>query len=342
MDKYKYVQMAAFNDALEKLAFRIPTILGGITSAAKGAGEALSKVKGSKALDMASGSGGVGGVVGGIGGAGVEGYRGYQQAKEQGADQAGAIQAAIGRAGKGALVGGIGGAALGAGGGALASRSAKATELAGKATGGKWNPLGALSRTSKRQVHGLTGYADTQQLRAMKGGAYDAVTENIDAAKALGEAAKKGDPKAIAKAKKEYARTYKGQQAAQKAEDMGLHSIPGYAKSFAKNPLETIRAGVGAEWHTAPWYMKAGMIASPVASVGGEMLTPSEQGSPGRAERAGKELASEAMFAAAPLPIGAGMLAAKGLGHLGQLAGRGTDKGLAAGQRALSARGSNQ
>jgi hypothetical protein len=325
MDDYKRTTMLAFHDELEKTGAPLGSLIRGARSLLSGAGGRAASLKGARTIDMGAGGAGVGSVVGGTAGAGIEGVRGYQQAKEQGKTTEEALAAGIGKGMVGGAAGAAGGALLGAGGGALASRSQKAKDIAGQVGAGKWNPLGAISRGAKRQLHGLTGYADKQQLRAMKGGASDAVQENLEAGQALSAAAKKGNPKAMAKAEKELARTQKGQAAAEKAEEMGLYSIPGYAKSMAKNPLETLRAGAAEQWHTAPAWQKALMVGSPAAAVGGELMTPTEKGGPGKGERVGKELLSEAALMASPLPIGAGMLAGAAIGQGGKYLGRGVD-----------------
>lgn len=319
MDSYTIRMMVSFQDELEKRALSLPPALGRV-------GAFLKQQAG------ATGAGaGVGALGGGLVGAGVQGVRGYQRAKDEGASTgqallSGATQGLSG-ASTGAMVGaGIGGAAGLAGG-------ARARGLAERAVGGgTWNPLAASARFGQRQLHSVTGYANAKtpeglkQLRAMRGGAYQA-QERADAArKALDQARWSGASNAALQgAHKELNMATQGLQAAEKAEAMGLTSVPGYLRSLASNPVDTIRTGVAEQWRGSGLGGKLLFAGFPVAGAVGEAMSPSEEGGPGRLERTGKALAGGLAFGAAPIPmVGMGLLSS-GAEQVGGLLGAGGD-----------------
>lgn len=331
MNEYTLHMMRAFQDELEKRAVNP-------MGALRTAGSFLKGQAGAAGAGM-----GVGAAAGGLAGAGVQGYRGYQQAKEQGATGGRALLAGAAKglsgAAKGATIGaGVGGAAGLAGG-------ATARGLAEKAIQGS-NPIAASARFGQRQLHSLTGYADAgtrvgrKQLHGMRAGAYDARQRAIAAKKQMGSLTREGaDASALQKGSENLLRAQKGQQAAEKAQSMGLTSVPGYLKSLAKNPMETIRAGVGEQWHGSTNLGRAGLIGLPALGAAGEVMTPTQEGGPGKLERTGKALAGGLAFGAAPIPL-AGMTAlSAGADRLGGLLGAGGDTMLA---RRRAAQGAGQ
>ena len=326
MNEYTLHMMRAFQDELEK---RAVNPMGALRSA----GSFLKGQAGAAGAGM-----GIGAAAGGLTGAGVQGYRGYQQAKEQGASTG---EALLGGAMKG--LGGAGtGAAVGAGLGGAAGLTGGATArgLAEKAIRGK-NPVALSARFGQRQLHSLTGYADKKALRGMRAGSYDARMRAAQSKKGMKAlwGQEGADPSVLRKASIEHQRAQRGLQAAQKAEDMGLTSLPGYLKSLAKNPVETMRAGAAEQWHGSGVGGKFMLAGVPVLGAAGEAMTPTQEGGPGKLERTGKALAGGLAFGAAPIPL-AGMSAlAAGADRVGGLIGAGGDTMLA---RRRAAQGAGQ
>ncbi len=311
MNEYTLHMMRAFQDELEKRAVNPRGLL-------RSAGSFL------KGQAGAAGAGaGVGAAAGGLAGAGVQGYRGYQEAKERGEDAGKALLSGAAKglsgAGTGAAIGaGLGGAAGLAGG-------ARARQLAERAVRGGSNPLSLSARFGQRQLHSLTGYADKKALRGMRAGSYDARMRAAQSERNLNRLWRQGDvdPKVLQKASLEQQKAQRGLRAAQKAEDMGLTSMPGYLKSLAKNPHETMRTGAAEQWHGSGLGGKFMLAGAPVLGAAGEAMSPSEAGGPGRLERVGGSLAGGLAFGAAPIPL-AGMSAlATGAERLGSLVGAG-------------------
>lgn len=298
-----------------------------------------------KALQSRAGSsaalGGAGAMLGGLTGAGVGGIRGYRDAREVGATRGQALtyaltDRALKGAGKGALVGGAAGAGAGLLGGSHAAG------LADKVVGS--SVLGAPARFAQRQVHSLTGYASPEQVRAMRGGAYDAfgqlssAREGVHKAihgdlkpgmvdKLLGRSPVEARSQAVKGALKGYDRALAGASSAEKAEQMGLTSVPGYLKNLVQRPGETLRHGIGAEWSRAGLGGKAMMVGMPLSSAHAALKSSREQGEPG-ASKSLKALGSMAGFSLAPMGFaGQGAMSA-GLGAAAGLAGKGIDKAL--------------
>jgi len=169
-------------------------------------------------------------------------------------------------------------------------------------------------------------------VRSIRGGAWAAQKRSRE----VREAARKGtfEPTRMEKlrgvspgeaATKAQAGAGKHLEAARKAESMGLTSIPGYAKSLAKQPGKTLRAGMGEQWHAMGPLGRAFIFGYPAAATGAALATPSEPGGPGRLERAGKQLGTIA-YGLGPLPLGAQLAlseaAGRGAAGAGRVAGK--------------------
>lgn len=280
---------------------------------------------------------GAGAVVGGIGGGALAGYKSYQQSREQGYSPVAALSAAPGGAIHGALKGGLIGAGVGGLGlGALgAAGRSKGTSAALAAMHG---PVGSGARFGQRQVHAITGWKPEAGLKSIGIGTHGAEQRAVAAKKALDEVqggkapiglfnrlrggtAEEMQGRALKGAVKEHAGSQKGLAAAQKAEEMGLTSIPGYAKSFVKHPLKTVGAGFGEQWHGSGGLGKTLMVGFPTATIGGEAIRKSEPGESSKAERVGRRLGDMA-FSMGPLPIAGQFAAAGGISGAGRLGGK--------------------
>jgi hypothetical protein len=115
------------------------------------------------------------------------------------------------------------------------------------------------------------------------------------------------------------------QAALQKAEDMGLTSIPGYVKSFLNKPGETLSTGLKAQWHGTNPAEKALMLGLPAYSVAQEALSDEDPTGQGRskAERVAGGVANTLAGAVlGPLPAFTNMKLTEGATTLGESAGR--------------------
>jgi len=272
--------------------------------------------------------GGAGAALGGLAGGGLSGIKNYRAARQAGATRG---QAAMYGAQKGLKSGAHGamvGGALGAGAGlAAGGKGSQLAGLAEKITGKEY--LGGPSRFAQRQVHSLTGYGTPEQVKAMRAGSYRASERAGRATKGLEEAWGGSDTGALKKAVTEQQRASKGLAAAEKAEKMGLTSLPGYTKSLAKNPLGTIAAGAGEQWHGSGNLGKAALIGLPVGMAGMAMAAPTKEGGPGRLERGARALGSSLTYSMAPIAGMAGMgLLNRGVSAAGGVVGAGGDVAL--------------
>jgi hypothetical protein len=204
------------------------------------------------------GAAATGGAMGGAAGF----LSGYNKAREEGQSRTQAIGSGFTR---GLLGAGIG-AGAGAGIGALGKF--KLPWL------GEVNPGQALHNFGGHALHQWTGYGKARDF----GGA-TAQTEHY-----LQQAIQSGDQAAIANARKAH-------EAMQKAEEMGLTSLPGAVKAFATRPREAARAGWNAAIHGTTKGQKALMFGLPAALTGVSMLMPG-QDAEGRARTLGSSLVS--------------------------------------------------
>lgn len=341
MNDYRYAMMLSLQDELEKKAIGLPAastvkIGAAMEKTAVSVGPTLGRV-GSFLRQQAGAAGagmGVGALGGGLVGAGVQGVRGYQQAKEQGATGREALLEGAAKGLKGAGTGAAIGAGLG--GAAGLAGGSKARELASRAVQGG-NPVAAASRFGQRQLHSVTGYANAStpeglaQLRSMRAGAYGAKGRADAARQVMRNMRQQGnaDPKAVRKAALELQKAQRGLRAAETAEGMGLTSLPGYLKSLATNPAATLRAGMAEQWHGSGLTGKAMVTGLPAMSVAGELASSTQEGGPGKMERAGKAALGSLAYGAAPMPIVGMSALAGGASRLGGLLGAGGDTVLA-------------
>lgn len=202
------------------------------------------------ALQRGLGGAGAGAGAGGLIGAGIGGLGGYHEARREGAGVGGALLHGVGGAAQGATTGAlVGGAGLGA------LEAAGATPgLYGRLAGAK-GPVGTAARFGQRQVHALTGWTPKgffapEGARQMGAGAADAVAH-----------AAKGGPGAD-----------KALHAAERAEAMGISSLPGFARSVREHGLgKTMAAGAADQWHSGGTTGKLLAVGVPAATVAGEL-----------------------------------------------------------------------
>lgn len=230
---------------------------------------------------------------------------------------------------------GIGSAAKGA----LRGMVIPAARAVGNAaTSGARDVGGLVSRFGKRQVHGLTGWTPKGGIQSIRGGAYEAGQRLRNAEQAINAPTKQrfldkamlrtpeqAHVKQVMGRSKELKDARKAHAAAQKAEDMGLTSLPGYAKSMVKHgPGKTISTGVKEQWHSMGPTGKGLMVGLPALSVGSELAREGKPGEGGRLERAGERLGDVA-YMMGPVPIAgqtAAQIALSGVGkRVGKLLG---------------------
>jgi len=260
---------------------------------------------------------GLGLLGGGVAGALSEGKRQYDSARQSGQGVLGAAGHSLG----GALVGGLHGAGkgalLGAGAGALAGAAAPTQLLRGtRALSQVKNTVGEAANFGQRQVHGFTGWrpgGSVKSIERIGGGA-------AEARGALDKAVKGGDAAAISKAQSTLG-------AAEKAQSMGLTSLPGVAKSVKNNGLlPTVAAGAKEQWNGSSKKMKALMVGLPAASVVNTLRKGETENGQGKGERIGRTLGGALGYSMAPLALGAGTALGMGLERTGGLVGKGIDK----------------
>jgi len=258
---------------------------------------------------------GAGLAVGGAHGA----IKGYRDARAQGAGVLGsagaALQHGLGGAVRGGAIGSLAGAGLGAvAGGVLPGQVTSATKSL--ATAG--NKAGAFSRFGQRQVHSLTGWTPggtTKSIESIGAGA-------AGPRKALADAKLKGDPKTIGRARSALAAT-------EKAQNMGLTSLPGIVKSVGANGLlPTAKAGMHAGWAGSTPKMKALMVGLPAAQAAQTLRSQGDPNHPekGKGERVGRLLGGAVGTMAAPISLAGGLALSTAMERAGGAAGRGVDK----------------
>lgn len=209
-----------------------------------------------------------------------------------------------------------------------------------KATGG------VAKRFGQRQVHGLTGWTpqgfmNPAGIREMRAGATEAA-ERLTAAersvapgpgkyrpglvdRVLGRGPEQVQRNAVEAKHNELSQARKAYQSAQKAEDMGLTSLPGYARALAQHPGEALRTGFAEQWHGMGPGGKALMVGLPGLGVASELSKPGEPGGPGRFERAGTRL-GELAYTMGPLPLSGQVALGVGAGSIAKRMGKLFDK----------------
>ena len=233
--------MAAFVQELEKQAF-VPT---------------AQLTRGGLAL----GAGLTGGTIGGM----YQGSSEYNKARQQGATRTQALRAGL----KGGVTGGAIGGAAGAGLGAIAP-----------GMGGKLRDFGG------QMLHMWTGAGGKKGMETFGGGAAQTRQRVADAAKQLEKAhagqledprffgrhydkmmgrAPIGKDKILAMAQKEHESAQLGHKAMERAQELGLTSLPGAAKAIVTNPIEAAKGAYGAMAHGTSGAQKALALGLPGA-----------------------------------------------------------------------------
>jgi len=184
---------------------------------------------------------------------------------------------------------------------------------------------GALSRFGMRELHGLTGFLPKgETLRSIRGGAYDAERNAVQASRALHAARLSGGD--VAKAQDALGRAQRSASAARRAEDWGLTSIPGVAKAIRdKGLLPTVTRGAQAQFSGSSAVNKALMVGLPALGVVQAARAPEEEGmSRGQAlGHQGGQLLGGLIGGA--LPFGAGFAVQEAAGRAGKTLGRAVD-----------------
>lgn len=153
----------------------------------------------------------------------------------------------------------------------------------------------AVGRFAQRQAHSVTGYMPKGGLEAMRMGSH---------------AMEGASPKAL--------------EAARKAEEMGLTSLPGIARAAWKDPAETARRAWGAQVHGTSKLDKALTVGLPAAMLAGDVVS---QDDGHKGERMGANIAGTAAgLLTGGMPLAGGMIAGTAASYLGGKAGKGIDK----------------
>jgi hypothetical protein len=214
------------------------------------------------------------------------------------------------------------------------------------ALSGLKGPASMVKRFGQRQVHGLTGwtpkgYMNPEGIRDMRAGAYEAL-ERLNAAERTAIPGpgkyRPGLVNRMLKRSPETARTVaagdrlkeiqsarKAYDSAQAAEDMGLTSLPGYARALMQHPGKAISTGFAEQWHGMGQAGKTLMVGLPAATVGSELAREGEPGGPGRFERAGNRL-GDFGYAIGPLPMTGQIAASMGMSSIRKRFGTLVDK----------------
>ncbi len=242
--------------------------------------------------------------------------RAYEGARERGAGVPGAVLSAVGGGLGGAIRGAGKGALIGAGAGALAGAATPTRILAASRGLQKLdNVAGTLNNFGQRQLHSLTGWKPGGAARSVErigAGAAPARRE-------LSAALKAGDPGEVAHAQKALG-------AAEKAQGMGLTSLPGYARSVRDNGLlPTAAAGLRSQWDASGAKGKALMVGLPALSVASAARQSDGEG-PGRGERIGKIVGGTLGGVAAPLSLAGSLALSAGLERAGGAVGKVVDR----------------
>lgn len=194
-----------------------------------------------------------------------------------------------------------------------------------------------LSNFGKRQLHSVTGWTPKAGVESIGMMGSKATGEALQAAQAaaptrgattgvrglLGKVmhGRQAGTHGLAKKTQERAvqRAQKLHEATQASESMGgLSSLPSWAGAMIKDPKAALKAGLGREWHSGT--LGKAMVAFPAVAAGHQLLKPTQEGGPGKLERAGKSLGEAAW--AMGMPIAGATLAAKGIAGAAGGAGR--------------------
>lgn len=245
--------------------------------------------------------------------------KGYREAREQGqgvgSSALHAVSRGLGGATRGAAIGTLAGGAAGAVAGGLRPQITKSVT---KGLASKDNMAGSFSRFGQRQVHSVTGWTPggtAKSIESIGAGAAGPrkVLENVRTS---------WDPKELVRAQSTL-------KATEKAQEMGLTSLPGIAKSIGREGLlPTAKAGLHAGWAGASPRMKALMVGLPAMQAVQTLRAPGgEDGrGMGKGERIGRLAGGTLGTMAAPLSLAGGLALSSALEHGGGALGRGVDR----------------
>lgn len=262
---------------------------------------------------------GAGALVGGL----ASGRSSYEAQRAGGASRLGAlggsVGSALGGAVRGAGTGMLAGAAAGGALGAVAPMQAiRGTRALARAD----NTAGTLSRFGQRQVHGFTGFTPGGSLKSV-----ERIGGGAAPARAALAATEANHAKAVAGHAATMERGRGALDAAEKAQGMGLTSLPGLAKSVKNNGLiPTLAAGAKEQWASSPTWQKGLMVGLPAASVVNSARKQDSGSAAGKGEQIGRTVGGTVGALAAPLPMGAGLALSSALERGGGALGKGIDR----------------
>jgi hypothetical protein len=173
-----------------------------------------------------------------------------------------------------------------------------------------------ISNFGKRQLHGLTGWTPEAGIESIGAGAANARKWQTEAATAV-KKNESGAPQSLRRARESV-------RANETAQDMGLTSLPGTVKAFAKDPRAAAKASWDQQWNGTSRLEKGLLIGLPAAGLANDAISE-DDGHKG--ERLGAGIASTAAgIATGGLPLIPGMIAGTAAGYLGGKAGHGVDR----------------
>jgi hypothetical protein len=189
----------------------------------------------------------------------------------------------------------------------------------------KNNAAGSFSRFGQRQVHSLTGWTPGGTAKSIESiGAGAAVPR-----RALENTKATWDPK-------ELVRGQAALKATEKAQEMGLTSLPGIAKSIGREGLlPTAKAGLHAGWAGASPRMKALMVGLPAMQAVQTLRAPGGEDGQGmgKGERIGRLAGGTLGTMAAPLSLAGSLALSSALERGGGAIGKGVDRVRRGGQQ---------
>lgn len=178
----------------------------------------------------------------------------------------------------------------------------------------------SVGNFAKRQVHGVTGWTP-------RGFMNPAGIEEIGAGVApakrqLMEAMTHGDKKAIRLAKDSVS-------ANQRVQDLGLTSLPGYAKALW-NPAtrkEVVPASIAQQFKGTPGWERAVTVGLPAVDLAANIATPDDPDHPTKGKRLGASIAGTAAgLATGSLPFVGSLAAGAAASAVGGELGKDVDK----------------
>lgn len=186
-------------------------------------------------------------------------------------------------------------------------------------------PLASVGRFLGRQLHSVSGWTPKGGLAALRPASYSAM-EEVQRLRGQLAGVPHWSPEAT-HLQGQLSTAEKGLGALQKAEGMGLSSIPGVFKAVHRyGAMPVLRAGAAAQWHGTSPGMKALMVGLPAAGIAAAALQkppPGESRESGMGYQLGNLVGG---IAGAPMPIIGSLAFGEGLGQLGRYAGKGVHK----------------